>query len=101
MIPREQFEKMAVLALVAILLLAVFSIQAFATDMDDGLEKDTSYHDSGILPGYPGGSFPEDVAAIRRDLEILLYFVVPASAAILFVYLLGRWFYSTFVASVL
>ena len=100
MIPREQFEKMAVLALVAILLLAVFSIQAFATDMDDGLEKDTSYH-SGILPGYPGGSFPEDVAAIRRDLEILLYFVVPASAALLFVYLLGRWFYSTFISSVL
>lgn len=61
MIPRDQFEKMAVLALVAILLLAVLSIQAFATDMDDGLEKDTSYHDSGILPGYPGGSSPEDV----------------------------------------
>ena len=101
MIPRDQFEKMAVLALVAILLLAVFSIQAFATDMDDSFEEDTSYHDSGILPGYPGGSFPEDVAAIRRDLEILLYFVVPASAALLFVYLLGRWFYSTFISSVL
>ena len=99
MVPRDQFEKMAVLALVAILLVGILSIKAFALDDEnDGFEESIIYQDSGIPPI---DSFREDVSAIRQDLDILLYFVIPASAAVLFVYLLCKWFCRTFVDSVL
>ena len=102
MVPRDLFNKMAALALVAIFLVAVLSLQAFAAE--------TLYQDSGVEiadPEGPGGSEepPGDLLAevvlIRRDMDIFLYFVIPVSAAVLFVYLFCRWFCSTFVDSVL
>ena len=48
MVPRDQFEKMAVLALVAILLVGILSIKAFALDDEnDGFEESIIYQDSG------------------------------------------------------
>ena len=89
MVPRDLFNKMAVLALVAIILLCVLFVQAFAIEPD---EYD-DYLDSGPIAG--------EIAAIRRSLEIILYFVIPCSVAVLVVYLLCKWFCSTFVDSVL
>ena len=102
MVPRDLFDKMAALALVAIALLAVFSLDAFAAD--------NPYQDSGFVaedPEGPGGSeeppgdLLTEVAGIRRDMDIFLYFVIPVSVAVLFVYLLCKWFCGTFVDSVL
>lgn len=102
MVPRDLFDRMAALALVAIALLLVFSLDAFAAE--------ASYQDSGVMledPEGPGGSeeppasLLAEVAGIRQDIDIILYFIIPVSAAVLFVYLFCRWFCGTFVDSVL
>lgn len=106
MVPRDLFEKMAALALVAILLLGILSFRAFAVDVEDSPE--ILYKDSGPLPGDFGDVPPEltaslaaDISAIRQDIDIFLYFVIPCSVAVLIVYLLCKWFCRTFVDSVL
>jgi len=109
MIPRDLFEKMAALALVAIALCGVLSIRAFALDMEDKSDDPAvQYHDSGPLPGDLGGvssdsssSLADNILAIRQDMDILLYFVIPCSVAVLIIYLLCKWFCRTFVDSVL
>lgn len=137
MVPRDLFNRMAILALVAILLAAALSLQAFAAEddfQDSGFfPGDTTEDPSGDLSGGPSEPYPEDsspdgseippdepsedepttlpddippglvedVSAIRQSLEILLYFVIPFSAALLFVYKFCMWFYYTFVRSVL
>ncbi len=101
MVPRDLFDKMAALALVAIALVAILSLEAFAAE--------APYQDSGVVAEEsegPGGSeeppgLLAEVAGIRRDMDIILYVVIPVSAAVLFVYLLCKWFCSTFVDSVL
>lgn len=112
MVPHNSFEKMALLALVAILLCGVLSIRALAVESD-------GYVDSGPLSEdfETGAPIPEDfetgtdgsdlslllseISAIRQSSEIFLYFVIPIAAAVLFVYQLCKWFCSTFVDSVL
>jgi len=46
-------------------------------------------------------SFFDNLAAIRRALDILLYAVIPISAAVLVIYKICIWFYCTFVKSAL
>ena len=105
MVPRDLFNKMAVLALVAIILLCVLFVQAFAiepAEYDD-------YLDSGPIAGDIEGEEPpadsatllSEIAAIHQSLDIILYFVIPCSVAVLVVYLLCKWFCRTFVESVL
>lgn len=130
MVPRDLFNRMAILALVAILLAAALSLQAFAAEdgfQDSGgsppenssaetsepIPEDNPPDDSGnfldkpledepiLLPDEIPPGLLEDVASIRKSLEIILYFVIPLSAALLFVYKLCMWFYYTFVRSVL
>ena len=102
MVPRDLFDRMAALALVAIVLLGILSLDAFAAE--------APYQDSGAAIGdlegpggseEPSGSLLAEVAGIRQDMDIILYFVIPVSAAVLFVYLLCKWFCGTFVDSVL
>lgn len=105
MVPRDVFNRMAVLALVAIILLCALFVRAFATETD---EYD-DYLDSGPIAGDIDGEGPpadssallSEIAAIHQSLDIILYFVIPCSAAVLMVYLLCKWFCSTFVDSVL
>jgi len=99
LVPRDLFEKMAFLALVAILLVGALSIRAFAAEPDE-------YLDSGPVveeyePGDEVSALLTEISAIRRSNEIFLYFVIPCSVAVLIVYLLCKWFCSTFVDSVL
>lgn len=103
MVPCDLFDRMAILALVAIILFCSLFVRAFATETED-------YLDSGPVIEAPGdGDEPpsqeatllSEVAAIRQSLEIILYFVIPCSVAVLVVYLLCKWFCSTFVDSVL
>ena len=104
MVPQDLFNKMAVLALVAIILFCSFFVRAFATEADNHSE----YLDSGPVildeseepPVDPSALFSE-IAAIHQSLDIMLYFVIPCSAAVLLVYLFCKWFCSTFVESVL
>ena len=43
----------------------------------------------------------EELSAIRETLDILVYFVAPFSFALFVCWQLGRWFYCTFIESVL
>lgn len=105
MVPRDLFNRMAVLALVAIILLCALFVRAFASETDNHDE----YLDSGFIAGDTEGEEPpidptalfSEIAAIHQSLDIMLYFVIPCSAAVLVVYLLCKWFCSTFVDSVL
>ncbi len=45
--------------------------------------------------------FFDSLAAVRKDLDFLLYVVIPVSAAVLVIYKFCIWFYHTFVGSVL
>lgn len=45
--------------------------------------------------------FFDNLAAVRKDLDFLLYVVIPVSAAVLIIYKFCIWFYHTFVGSVL
>lgn len=45
--------------------------------------------------------FFDNLAAIRKDLDILLHVVIPISAAVLIIYKFCIWFYRTFVESAL
>ena len=45
--------------------------------------------------------FFDNLAAIRRALDILVYVIIPVSAAVLAIYKLCIWFYCTFVKSAL
>lgn len=130
MVPRDLFNRMAILVLVAILLAAALSLQAFAAEDDfqdsggsppenssvetpEPFPEDNPPDDSGNFSDEPSEDEPtalpeeiptgllEDVSSIRQSLEIILYFVIPLSAALLFVYKLCMWFYYTFVRSVL
>ena len=95
MVPRDLFDKMSALALVAIVLVAILSLEAFAAEIpyqDSGVALEESEEPPGLLA---------EVAGIRQDMDIILYFVIPVSAAVLFVYLLCKWFCGTFVDSVL
>jgi len=110
------------LVLSILFFLGFVSLQAFAA------EEDVKYQDTGFVDGLggeeipPGGSdsesvpgdFPDgdipaedltvffdNIAAIRRDTELLTYFVIPCSCAVLAVYKFYKWFYSTFIESVL
>lgn len=106
MVPRDLFDRMAILALVAIILFCSLFVRAFATETEE-------YLDSGPIIEAPGEGdelsgqeeassvLLSEIAAIRRSLEIILYFVIPCSVAVLVVYLLCKWFCSTFVDSVL
>lgn len=46
-------------------------------------------------------SMYEEVSTIRKNLDIIIYFVIPVLCAILFIYKLGVWFYSTFIKDAL
>ena len=107
MVPRDLFNKMAILALVAIILLFSMFVRAFAAEPDEYLDSGPVIEKprEGDEPLEPD---PEDaasllfeVSAIRQSLDIILYFVIPCSVAVLVVYLLCKWFCSTFVESVL
>lgn len=95
MVPQDLFYKMAVLALVAIILLSLLSFKAFA--LDGGYEE---YMDSGPV-GEQGGSLSSDVAAIRQMMELVLYFAIPFAFAVMLVYKFCMWFYYTFIRTVL
>lgn len=45
--------------------------------------------------------FFDNLAAVRKDLDFLLYVVIPISAAVLVIYKFCIWFYRTFVESAL
>lgn len=45
--------------------------------------------------------FFDNLAAVRKDLDFLLYAVIPISAAVLIIYKFCIWFYRTFVESAL
>lgn len=45
--------------------------------------------------------FFDNLAAVRKDLDFLLYVVIPVSAAVLIIYKFCIWFYRTFVESAL
>lgn len=97
MVPRDLFNKMAALALVALILLVLVSFKAFA------LEE--YYIDSGPPPD-PGerealGTLLGEVVLIRQMLELLLCFVIPFGCAAWLVYKFCMWFYYTFIRSVL
>lgn len=49
--------------------------------------------------GYSQGAVAGDIAAIRQDLDILLYLLFPLSVAVLLFVKLCKWFYSTFIQS--
>ena len=97
MIPRDQFERMAALALVAIILSLAFACQAYASE--------TGYIDSGIPPEQGEGGTPGtllgEVILIRQLLELLLCFVIPFAVAAWLVYKFCMWFYYTFIRMVL
>lgn len=94
MVPRDQFYRMAALALIALILLVVVSVRAFA------MEAPEEYLDSGV-PLAAGETLAADIAAIRQSLDVLLYFVAPFSFALFVCWKLGQWFYCTFIESVL
>ena len=106
MVPRDLFDRMAILALVAIILFCSLFVRAFATETEEYLDSGPIIEVPGEgdeLPGQVEASsvLLAEIAAIRRSLEIILYFVIPCSVAVLVVYLLCKWFCSTFVDSVL
>ena len=103
MVPRELFNKMAVLALVAIILSCSLFVRAFATETEDYLDSGPVIEalGDGDEPPSQEATLLSEIAAIRQSLEIILYFVIPCSVAVLVVYLLCKWFCSTFVDSVL
>lgn len=63
------------------------------------LPEDNPYLDSGVPPDQP--TMEENISAIRRDLDVLLYGVLPLSIIILVFYLGCRWFKHTFIDSAL
>ncbi len=103
MVPRDLFDRMAILALVAIVLFCSLFVRAFAVETDEYLDSGpVIVDDNGEPPiGEASSSLLSEVAAIRQSLEIILYFVIPCSVAVLVVYLLCKWFCRTFVESVL
>ena len=130
-VPRELFLRMAALALVAILLSAALSLQAFAIGEDfqdsgitDGVGGTLPPVESGDepqvpLPELPGGtledledepaplpegildSLAEDVHFIRQSIELLLYCIFPLGVALFLFVAFCRWFYYTFLELVL
>lgn len=130
-VPRELFLRMAALALVAILLSAALSLQAFAIGEDfqdsgitDGAGGTLPPVESGDepqvpLPELPGGtledledepaplpegildSLAEDVHFIRQSIELLLYCIFPLGVALFLFVAFCRWFYCTFIETVL
>jgi len=94
MVPRDQFNKMAALALVAIIMLALLSFKAFAAEVD--------YIDSGPPPEQGGSTnLLTEVTSIRRSLDLILYFVIPFAFVFFLVWKFCVWFYDTFVRGVL
>lgn len=107
MVPRDLFNKMAILALVAIILLFAMFVRALAAEPEEYLDSGPVIEEPGeggelSEPGQEeADSLLSEVAAIRQSLDIILYFVIPCSVAVIVVYLLCKWFCSTFVESVL
>jgi len=94
MVPRDQFNKMAALALVAIILVALLSFKAFALEVD--------YIDSGPPPEQGGSTdLLAEITSIRQSLDLILYFVIPFACAFFLVWKFCYWFYDTFIGSVL
>ena len=82
-----------------------FRCLAFATETEEYLDSGPIIEAPGEgdeLPGQVEASsvLLSEIAAIRRSLEIILYFVIPCSVAVLVVYLLCKWFCSTLVERV-
>lgn len=128
-VPRELFLRMAALALVAILLSAALSLQAFAIEEDfqdsgitDGageelldvppddtppedvpedLEGETGDDSPAPLPEGISDSLAEDVHFIRQSIELLLYCIFPLGVALFLFVAFCRWFYCTFLELVL
>jgi hypothetical protein len=104
MVPRDLFDRMAILALVAIILFCSLFVRAFAVEADEYLDSGPVIVDDNGEPPIStedSSSLLSEVAAIRQSLEIILYFMIPCSVAVLVVYLLCKWFCRTFVESVL
>lgn len=103
MVPQNQFDRMALLALVAIILLLTFACRAYAAEID--------FQDSGPLfelgegeelGGAPGtGTLLGEVTQIRQMMELVLYFAIPFFCAGWLVYKFLMWFYYTFIRTVL
>ena len=81
MVPRDLFDRMAILALVAIILFCSLFVRAFATETEEYLDSGPIIEVPGEgdeLPGQAEASsvLLSEIAAIRRSLEIILYFVI-------------------------
>lgn len=128
-VPRELFLRMAALALVAILLSAALSLQAFAIgedfqdsgitdgageelpdvspddtpseDVPEDLEGETGGDSPAPLPEGISDSLAEDVHFIRQSIELLLYCIFPLGVALFLFVAFCRWFYCTFLELVL
>lgn len=128
-VPRELFLRMAALALVAILLSAALSLQAFAAgedfrdsgitdgageelpdvspddtpseDVPEDLEGETGDDSPAPLPEGISDSLAEDVHFIRQSIELLLYCIFPLGVALFLFVAFCRWFYCTFLELVL
>ena len=101
MVPRDLFNKMAALALVAIILLCVLFVRAYASETEEYLDSGPVILDESEEPPVDPSALFSEIAAIHQSLDIMLYFVIPCSAAVLVVYLFCKWFCSTFFESVL
>ena len=105
MIPQDQFDRMAALALVAILLLFTFACQAYAAEtgyLDSGPPPEqVEGEGSGELLEAAAGTFLGEIILIRQLLELMLYFALPFAVAALLVYKFCMWFYHTFIRTVL